>query len=170
MSIAFRGVAHTYNSGTPFSYAALKNVDLTLEEGKITAIIGETGSGKSTLVQHLNALLLPTQGELEVCGKRISAKEKPKNLKELRKNVCLVFQFPEYQLFEESVEKDIAFGPKNFGASSEEASAIAKRILPYVGLGEEYLQRSPFELSGGQKRRVAIAGILAMDPNVLVLD
>lgn len=170
MSIAFRGVAHTYNSGTPFSYAALKNVDLTLEEGKITAIIGETGSGKSTLVQHLNALLLPTQGELEVCGKRISAKEKPKNLKELRKNVGLVFQFPEYQLFEESVEKDIAFGPKNFGASSEEASAIAKRILPYVGLGEEYLQRSPFELSGGQKRRVAIAGILAMDPNVLVLD
>lgn len=170
MSIAFRGVAHTYNSGTPFSYAALKNVDLTLEEGKITAIIGETGSGKSTLVQHLNALLLPTQGELEVCGKRISAKEKPKNLKELRKNVGLVFQFPEYQLFEESVEKDIAFGPKNYGASSEEASAIAKRILPYVGLGEEYLQRSPFELSGGQKRRVAIAGILAMDPNVLVLD
>ena len=170
MSIAFRGVAHTYNSGTPFSYAALKNVDLTLEEGKITAIIGETGSGKSKLVQHLNALLLPTQGELEVCGKRISAKEKPKNLKELRKNVGLVFQFPEYQLFEESVEKDIAFGPKNFGASSEEASAIAKRILPYVGLGEEYLQRSPFELSGGQKRRVAIAGILAMDPNVLVLD
>ena len=170
MSIAFRKVAHTYNSGTPFSYAALKNVDLELEEGKITAIIGETGSGKSTLVQHLNALLLPTQGELEVCGKMIRAKEKPKNLKELRKNVGLVFQFPEYQLFEETVEKDIAFGPKNFGETAEEATAHAHSVLPYVGLGEEYLSRSPFELSGGQKRRVAIAGILAMDPNVLVLD
>ena len=170
MSITFRGVAHTYNSGTPFSYAALKNIDLNIEENKITAIIGETGSGKSTLVQHLNALLLPTKGELEVCGKLIQAKEKPKNLKELRKNVGLVFQFPEYQLFEESVEKDIAFGPKNFGATVEEACATARQVLPYVGLPETYLQRSPFELSGGQKRRVAIAGILAMDPNVLVLD
>lgn len=170
MPIAFRGLAHTYNSGTVFSYAALKDVNLDLEEGKITAIIGETGSGKSTLVQHLNALLLPTQGELEVCGKVIRAKEKPKNLKELRKNVGLVFQFPEYQLFEESVEKDIAFGPKNFGESAEEARAHARKVLPYVGLDEGYLERSPFELSGGQKRRVAIAGILAMDPNVLVLD
>lgn len=170
MSITFRGVAHTYNSGTPFSYAALKNIDLNIEENKITAIIGETGSGKSTLVQHLNALLLPTKGELEVCGKLIQAKEKPKNLKELRKNVGLVFQFPEYQLFEETVEKDIAFGPKNFGATAEEACATARKVLPYVGLPETYLQRSPFELSGGQKRRVAIAGILAMDPNVLVLD
>lgn len=170
MSITFRGVAHTYNSGTPFSYAALKNIDLNIEENKITAIIGETGSGKSTLVQHLNALLLPTKGELEVCGNLIQAKEKPKNLKELRKNVGLVFQFPEYQLFEETVEKDIAFGPKNFGATVEEACATARKVLPYVGLPETYLQRSPFELSGGQKRRVAIAGILAMNPNVLVLD
>ncbi len=170
MSIAFRSLAHTYNDKTPFSYAALKDVNLTLKEGAVTAIIGETGSGKSTLVQHLNALLLPTQGELEVCGKRIVANEKPKDLKELRRNVGLVFQFPEYQLFEETVEKDIAFGPKNFGASKEEAAAIARRMLPYVGLSEEYLERSPFELSGGQKRRVAIAGILAMDPNVLVLD
>ncbi len=170
MSITFRGVAHTYNSGTPFSYAALKNIDLNIEENKITAIIGETGSGKSTLVQHLNALLLPTKGELEVCGKLIQSKEKPKNLKELRKNVGLVFQFPEYQLFEETVEKDIAFGPKNFGATVEKACATARKVLPYVGLPETYLQRSPFELSGGQKRRVAIAGILAMNPNVLVLD
>lgn len=170
MSIAFRQVEHTYNPGTPFAYAALKGIDLEIEEGKVTAVIGETGSGKSTLVQHLNALLLPTNGEIEVCGKLIKSKEKPKNLKELRRNVGLVFQFPEYQLFEETVEKDIAFGPKNFGEKEEEAAATVRRVLPYVGLSEEYLRRSPFELSGGQKRRVAIAGILAMDPNVLVLD
>lgn len=170
MSIAFHKVSHIYNPDTPFSYAALKQVDLTLPEGKVTAIIGETGSGKSTLVQHLNALLLPSEGELEVLGKRIVAKEKPKNLKELRKNVGLVFQFPEYQLFEETIGKDIAFGPKNFGAGEEEAADIARRMLAYVGLSEDYMQRSPFELSGGQKRRVAIAGILAMEPDVLVLD
>ena len=136
----------------------------------IIGICGASGSGKSTLVQHLNALLLPTSGELEVCGKLIRAGEKPKNLKELRKNVGLVFQFPEYQLFEETIEKDIAFGPKNFGADEENAAQTVRKVLPLVGLGEEYLSRSPFELSGGQKRRVAIAGILAMDPGVLVLD
>jgi len=168
--IAFRKMSHTYNEGTPFAYAALKDIDLNIPEGRITAIIGETGSGKSTLVQHLNALLLPTQGELEVCGKVIRAAQKPKNLKELRKNVGLVFQFPEYQLFEETIEKDIAFGPKNFGVDEEEAGKTVRKVLPLVGLGEEYLSRSPFELSGGQKRRVAIAGILAMDPGVLVLD
>ncbi len=170
MPIAFRKMSHTYNEGTPFAYAALKDIDLNIPEGRITAIIGETGSGKSTLVQHLNALLLPTQGELEVCGKVIRAAQKPKNLKELRKNVGLVFQFPEYQLFEETIEKDIAFGPKNFGVDEEEAGKTVRKVLPLVGLGEEYLSRSPFELSGGQKRRVAIAGILAMDPGVLVLD
>ena len=170
MPIAFRKLSHTYNEGTPFAYAALKDIDLNIPEGRITAIIGETGSGKSTLVQHLNALLLPTQGELEVCGKVIRAAQKPKNLKELRKNVGLVFQFPEYQLFEETIEKDIAFGPKNFGVDEEEAGKTVRKVLPLVGLGEEYLSRSPFELSGGQKRRVAIAGILAMDPGVLVLD
>ena len=126
MPITFRKLSHIYNEGTPFAYAALKDIDLDIPEGKVTAIIGETGSGKSTLVQHLNALLLPTSGELEVCGKLIRAGEKPKNLKELRKNVGLVFQFPEYQLFEETIEKDIAFGPKNFGADEESAARSAR--------------------------------------------
>lgn len=170
MSITFKGVEHTYNPNSPFSYAALKGIDLTIPQGKVTAIIGETGSGKSTLVQHLNALLLPTGGELQILDKTITAKEKPKNLKELRKQVGLVFQFPEYQLFEETIAKDVSFGPKNFGVSEEEALAKAKEIISVVGLDESYLEKSPFDLSGGQKRRVAIAGILAMDPDVLVLD
>ena len=170
MSITFKNVAHTYNEGSPFSYAALKNINLNIPEGKVTAVIGETGSGKTTLVQHLNALLLPSEGELEVLGKNIVAKEKPKNLKALRKQVGLVFQFPEYQLFEETIAKDIAFGPKNFGASEEEALEVVKKVIRVVGLDESYLERSPFDLSGGQKRRIAIAGILAMDPGVLVLD
>ena len=170
MPITFKNVAHTYNEGTPFSYAALKNIDLDIPEGKVTAIIGETGSGKTTLVQHLNALLLPTEGEIEILDKKIVANVKPQNLKALRKQVGLVFQFPEYQLFEETIEKDIAFGPKNFGASDEEVMEIVKRVIQVVGLDESYLERSPFDLSGGQKRRVAIAGILAMDPGVLVLD
>lgn len=170
MSITFKHVAHTYNPDSPFSYAALKNIDLQISIGKVTAIIGETGSGKSTLVQHLNALLLPTQGEIEIFDKKIIAKEKPKNLKALRKQVGLVFQFPEYQLFEETIEKDISFGPKNFGVSEEEAKKTTREILRVVGMDESYLERSPFDLSGGQKRRIAIAGILAMDPNVLVLD
>lgn len=170
MPITFKNVDHTYNAGSPFSYAALKNINLSIPEGKVTAIIGETGSGKTTLVQHLNALLLPTNGELEILDKVIVANEKPSDLKALRKQVGLVFQFPEYQLFEETIEKDIAFGPKNFGASEEEALQIVRQVLPVVGLDESYLERSPFDLSGGQKRRVAIAGILAMDPGVLVLD
>lgn len=170
MSITFKNVAHTYNPDSPFSYVALKDIDLDITEGKVTAIIGETGSGKSTLVQHLNALLLPTQGELEILDKTIVANKKPKNLKALRKQVGLVFQFPEYQLFEETIEKDISFGPKNFGVSEEETKQRVRDIIKIVGLDESYLQRSPFELSGGQKRRIAIAGILAMDPGVLVLD
>jgi len=170
MSITFKKLTHEYNSGTPFAYLALDAVDLDIAEGKITAIIGETGSGKSTLVQHLNALLLPSKGSLTVLDRTITADEKPKQLKELRKKVGLVFQFPEYQLFEETIAKDIAFGPKNFGVCEEEALAKAKEVLSVVGLDESYLERSPFELSGGQKRRVAIAGILAMDPEVLVLD
>lgn len=170
MSITFEKLTHEYNPGTPFSYLALDAIDLKIAEGKITAIIGETGSGKSTLVQHLNALLLPTGGALTILDRKISASEKPKQLKELRKRVGLVFQFPEYQLFEETIAKDIAFGPKNFGASEEEAFSKAKEVISVVGLDDSYLERSPFELSGGQKRRVAIAGILAMDPEVLVLD
>lgn len=170
MPITFKELTHEYNTGTPFAYLALDAINLSIEEGKVTAIIGETGSGKSTLVQHLNALLLPTKGSLTVLNRTITANEKPKQLKELRKRVGLVFQFPEYQLFEETIAQDIAFGPKNFGMNEEEALLRAKEMLQVVGLSEDYLERSPFELSGGQKRRVAIAGILAMDPEVLVLD
>ena len=170
MSIEFKQVSHIYNADTPFSYAALKDVDLTIKQGKITAIIGETGSGKSTLVQHLNALLTPTSGETQILDQKIIASEKIKDVKVLRKQVGLVFQFPEYQLFEESILKDIAFGPQNFGVNQEVAEKIAKDMLDLVGLPQDYLEKSPFDLSGGQKRRVAIAGILAMDPNVLVLD
>ena len=170
MPITFQRVTHTYHADSPFSYAALKGIDLEIPLGKVTAIIGETGSGKSTLVQHLNALLLPTEGELHILDNTITAGSKPKHLKELRRQVGLVFQFPEYQLFEETIEKDISFGPKNFGVSAEAAAQRAREVLQVVGLDDSYLQRSPFDLSGGQKRRIAIAGILAMDPDVLVLD
>ncbi len=170
MSIRFEKVSHVYSQNTPFSYAALKEVDLDIKEGKVTAIIGATGSGKSTLVQHLNALLLPTSGKLELLGRVIHAEEKPKKLKSLRKEIGLVFQFPEYQLFEETILKDVSFGPKNFGASDEEANQKAKEALKLVGIESNYEERSPLDLSGGQKRRVAIAGILAMNPSVLVLD
>lgn len=170
MPITFKSLSHVYNEDTPFPYAALKDINLDIKEHGVSAIIGETGSGKSTLVQHLNALLLPTQGEVEVLGNTIRSGEKPKNIKELRRNVGLVFQFPEYQLFEETILKDICFGPKNFGVTDEEAVERAKQAIRIVGLDETYFEKSPFELSGGQKRRVAIAGILAMNPDVLVLD
>lgn len=170
MPIAFDKVSHTYSSGTPYEYQALKDVTLKITEGKMTAIIGQTGSGKSTLVQHLNALLLPDSGSVYILDREIKANEKAKHLKSLRGEVGLVFQFPEYQLFEETILKDVAFGPKNFGCSEEDANARAKQALKYVGLDASYYEKSPLELSGGQKRRVAIAGILAMDPKVLVLD
>lgn len=170
MSIKYENVSHVYSLNTPFEYRALTDVNLELEDGKVYAIIGETGSGKSTLVQHLNALLLPTAGELHIGDKVIKSNEKPKNLKALRKEVGLVFQFPEYQLFEETILKDVSFGPKNFKASEEEAQKAAKEALRVVGIDESYYERSPFDLSGGQKRRVAIAGILAMNPSTLVLD
>lgn len=170
MSIEIRQLEHIYNDNTPFSHAALRGIDLSIPEGKVTAIIGQTGSGKSTLVQHLNALLIPSAGTLDICGYHIQPLLKIKDVKQLRKEVGLVFQFPEYQLFEETIQKDIAFGPKNFGTSEEDAFKLVKEILPVVGLDESYLERSPFELSGGQKRRVAIAGILVLDPKILVLD
>ncbi len=170
MSITFKNVSYEYAPNTPFAYGALKDVNVSITSHKVTAIIGATGSGKSTLVQHLNALLLPTVGEVEVLDRVIKANEKPKKLKELRKNVGLVFQFPEYQLFEETVLKDVAFGPLNFGLSKEEAIEKAKIALDIVGLSEEYYEKSPLDMSGGQKRRAAIAGILAIDPDVLVLD
>ena len=169
MSIIFRKVSHTYSPKTPFEYEALNKIDLTFGDGKMIAIIGHTGSGKSTLVQHMNALLLPTSGEVQV-DDYIVKPLKNKGLKQLRKRVGLVFQFPEYQLFENTVEKDIILGPKNFGVGEEECKEIAKKVIKQVGLDESYLEVSPFELSGGQKRRVAIAGILAMNPDVLVLD
>ncbi len=170
MPIAFEQVSHVYAKDTPYQYVALDGVDLELQVGKMTAIIGQTGSGKSTLVQHLNALLLPSSGKVVVLDQKIEANVKAKGLKALRGRVGLVFQFPEYQLFEETILKDVSFGPKNFGVSEEEAIAKAKRALELVGLDASYYERSPLELSGGQKRRVAIAGILAMEPEVLVLD
>jgi energy-coupling factor transport system ATP-binding protein len=170
MPITLEHVSYVYSAGTPYEYKALDDVNLAIEEGKITAIIGQTGSGKSTLVQHLNALLLPSAGEIHILDRTIKAGEKPKKLKSLRKDVGLVFQFPEYQLFEETVLKDVAFGPKNFGVSEEEALAKAREALTLVGLGQDKFEKSPLELSGGQKRRAAIAGILAMDPSILVLD
>lgn len=168
MSIKFEKVNYTYSLNTPFKYVALKEIDLDITPNKITAIIGATGSGKSTLVQHLNALLIPTGGTVTVFERMISSLEKPKKLKDLRKKVGLVFQFPEYQLFEETVEKDICFGPKNF--NMEDAEKRASDCLKLVSLDPNIKQKSPLDLSGGQKRRVAIAGILAMDPDVLVLD
>jgi len=138
MPITFEKLTHEYNADTPFAYLALDAIDLSIEEGKITAIIGETGSGKSTLVQHLNALLLPTKGSLTVLDRTITADEKPKQLKELRKRVGLVFQFPEYQLFEETIAQDIAFGPRNFGMSEEAALNQAQKMLQVVGLSEDY--------------------------------
>lgn len=170
MSIEIKNLEHTYNANTPFSHAALKGINLSIPEGKVTAIIGQTGSGKSTLVQHLNGLLIPSAGTLDICGFHIQPLLKIKDVKQLRKEVGLVFQFPEYQLFEETIEKDIAFGPKNFGTPENEANELVKKVLPIVGLDESYLERSPFDLSGGQKRRVAIAGILVLNPKVLVLD
>ena len=170
MSIEARNLGHVYSPDTPFAYQALDGASVRIPEGKMTAIIGQTGSGKSTFVQHLNGLLVPTAGELEVLGSKILPGMKIKDLKELRRQVGLVFQFPEYQLFEETIGRDIAFGPKNFGVSEEDALEQVKAVLPVVGLDESYLERSPFDLSGGQKRRVAIAGILVLDPEVLVLD
>lgn len=170
MSIKINDLEYTYSPGTPFEHKALKGINLEIPEGKVTAIIGQTGSGKSTLVQHLNALLKPTAGSIDIEGFHITPGTKLKDAKMLRKKVGLVFQFPEYQLFEETIAKDIAFGPKNFGVSEEETQQRIKEVLPLVGLDESYLERSPFELSGGQKRRVAIAGILVQDPDILVLD
>ena len=170
MSIEFKEVEHIYSENSPFAYHALKGVNLNIETKKMTALIGHTGSGKSTLIQHINALLLPTSGVVHIDDFIITATDKPSSLKQLRKKAGLVFQFPEYQLFEETILKDIIFGPKNFGLSEDEAIEVAKEKLSLVGLDETYLNRSPFDLSGGQKRRVAIAGILAMNPDILVLD
>jgi len=170
MAIKFEGLSHTYAPEMPYAFVALDNIDFEIEKGSIVTLIGHTGSGKSTLIQHLNALLLPTSGSLNIDDFKIEADTKPKNLKHLRSRVGLVFQFSEYQLFEETILKDVAFGPKNFGFSEEEAIIRAKEALSLVGLDESYYERSPLDLSGGQKRRVAIAGILAIDPEIIILD
>lgn len=169
MSITFEKVSHIYGYNSPVSYQALEDISVSIRKGKFTAIIGHTGSGKSTLVQHLNGLLIPTSGKVIVDDFTISAEEK-KGLKPLRQKCGYVFQFPENQLFEETIEKDIAFGPKNFGVNESEIKQRVSQALKQVGLDDSYLQLSPFDLSGGQKRRVAIAGILVMKPDILILD
>ena len=171
MSIKIENIFFSYLKKTPNVSTALNGVSLDIQSGEFVAIIGQTGSGKSTLIQHLNALLTPDKGTLQVDEYVIhSGKKKNKNIKALRKHVGVVFQFPEYQLFEETVEKDVAFGPRNFGVKKEEALKKAHDAILSVGLDESFFTRSPFDLSGGEKRRVAIAGILAIEPDVLVLD
>lgn len=170
MGIILDNVSYTYQEGTPFSSAALSDVSLTIEDGSYTAIIGHTGSGKSTILQLLNGLLVPTKGSVRVFDTLITPTSINKQIRQIRKQVGLVFQFAENQIFEETVLKDVAFGPQNFGVSVEEAEAIAREKLALVGIDESLFERSPFELSGGQMRRVAIAGILAMEPRILVLD
>ena len=169
--VIFSNVSHTYLKNTPIEARALIDVDLAFEAGKFHTIIGHTGSGKSTLIQHINGLKKATKGEVVVDGYKIkNTSRSQKQLKEIRKKASIVFQFPELQLFAESVEKDIMFGPMRFGASEKEAKALAKKYIQIVGLSPDILKRTPFELSGGQKRRVAIAGILAIQPEVLIID
>ena len=170
MGIALENVSFTYQEGTPLASTALSDVSLTIEDGSYTALIGHTGSGKSTILQLLNGLLVPSQGSVRVFDTLITSTSKNKDIRQIRKQVGLVFQFAENQIFEETVLKDVAFGPQNFGVSEEEAEKIAREKLAMVGIDESLFDRSPFELSGGQMRRVAIAGILAMEPAILVLD
>ena len=170
MGIILDNVSYTYQEGTPFASAALSDVNLSIEDGSYTAIIGHTGSGKSTILQLLNGLLVPTKGSVRVFDTLITSTSVNKQIRQIRKQAGLVFQFAENQIFEETVLKDVAFGPQNFGVSVEEAEAIAREKLALVGIDESLFGRSPFELSGGQMRRVAIAGILAMEPSILVLD
>ena len=170
MGIALENVSFTYQEGTPLASTALSDVSLTIEDGSYTALIGHTGSGKSTILQLLNGLLVPSQGSVRVFDTLITSTSKNKDIRQIRKQVGLVFQFAENQIFEETVLKDVAFGPQNFGVSEEDAEQIAREKLALVGIDESLFNRSPFELSGGQMRRVAIAGMLAMEPAILVLD
>ncbi|MBQ3079530.1 MAG: energy-coupling factor transporter ATPase [Clostridia bacterium] len=167
MPIQVEHLTHVYAPGTPFETKALDDINLTIEDGEFVGLIGHTGSGKSTLIQHLNAIMKPTSGRVLVDGEDISQGVKKSDI---RKKVGLVFQYPEYQLFEETVEKDVAFGPKNLGLSEDEIAVRVKEALEMAGLEEEQWKKSPFELSGGQKRRAAIAGVLAMKPKTLILD
>ena len=177
MQISLKNVSYTYNYKTPYAREVLKDINLNVEEGSYTVIIGKTGSGKSTLIEHINGLLLPTHGEVLVNNVLItnpkSKKEKrelAKKLKVLRQDVAVLFQFSEQQLFETSVLKDIIFAPLNYGISAERAISKAKELIKLVGLDESYLDKSPFELSGGEMRKVALCGVLALEPKVLILD
>ena len=166
--IRVENLTHTYGEGTPFCRSAVQDMSLAIYRGEFLGIIGHTGSGKSTLIQHLNGLLKPTSGRILLGGEDIWAD--PKKIRDVRFRVGLVFQYPEYQLFEETVYKDISFGPRNMGLSEEEIDQRVRQSAQFVGLTDEQLELSPFELSGGQKRRVAIAGVIAMEPEVLILD
>ena len=166
--LEIKNLTHTYGIGTPFRRSAVEDVSFAVEQGEFLGIIGHTGSGKSTLIQHLNGLLKPTSGHILLDGKDIWAE--PKKIRSVRFQVGLVFQYPEYQLFEETVYKDISFGPRNQGKTGEALDHAVREAARLVGLRDEQLEKSPFELSGGQKRRVALAGVLAMEPKVLVLD
>ena len=166
--LEIQNLTYIYSAGTPFEHRALDNISFSVERGEFLGIIGHTGSGKSTLMQHLNGLLKPTSGKVLLHGKDIWTDKK--TTRQARFQVGLVFQYPEYQLFEETVYQDIAFGPKNMGLSKDELDARVREAASFVGITEEQLQTSPFDLSGGQKRRVAIAGIIAMEPEVLILD
>lgn len=170
MKIIFDNVTYDYSIKTPFQYRALKNISTTFDKSKFYAIVGQTGSGKSTLIQHLNAILKPTEGQLIIDDTIITKKTKSKKLAPVRKKVGIVFQFAEHQLFEDTVEKDIIFGPLNYGIEKEAAINKAEELIDLLGMEKSVLKRSPFELSGGQKRRIAIAGVLAMEPEILVLD
>ena len=166
--IKTEGLNYVYSEGTPYEHRAISDVNIEIEKGSFVGLIGHTGSGKSTLIQHLNGLLKPTAGKIFIDGEDLWAN--PKDIRRFRFKVGLVFQYPEHQLFEETVRRDIAFGPKNMGLSDEEVEARVLEAAKHTGLTEDYLEKSPFELSGGEKRRVAIAGVLAMRPEVLILD
>ena len=167
-AIEVRNLTHVYSAGTPFEHTAVQDMSFSVEKGELLGIIGHTGSGKSTLIQHLNGLLKPTSGDVLLDGKSIWTDKK--TTREARFRVGLVFQYPEYQLFEETVYRDISFGPKNMGLPEEEIRRRVLRAAQFAGVPEEVLEKSPFDLSGGQKRRVAIAGVIAMEPEIVVFD
>ncbi len=169
-AILFKNVSHVYQENTPLEFHALEDVSLKIKSGSFVSIIGKTGSGKSTLIKHINALLKPTSGSVTVGDKEITNRTNNKHLKPLRQKIGMVFQFPEQQLFAETVEEDIAFGPSNFGVTGDELNDTVMHAADLVHLDYDLLKKSPFDLSGGQKRRVAIAGVLAMNPEILVLD